>query len=79
MSSFSLQELLHSSRRLVLQLLDFIAEHQVSTGKSDSDNSSNPLNSTISSGHTPLTPYVKSNPKFDTPPNSTENLCILFS
>ena len=41
-------------------------------------NSTNPFNSTISSGHTPLTPYVKSNSKFNTLPNSTENLRILF-
>ena len=38
----------------------------VSTG-----NSTKPLNSTISSGHTPLIVYVKT-------VNSTENLCILF-
>ena len=29
---------------------------------STTGNSTNPLNSAISSGHTPLTPYVKSNP-----------------
>ena len=37
-------------------------------------NSANPLNSTIASGYTLLTPYVKSNPKFNTPPTSIENI-----
>ena len=43
-----------------------------------SGNSTNPLNYTISSGHTTLTTYVKSNPKFHTSPNLSENLCLFF-
>ena len=38
----------------------------------------NPLNFTISSGHTPLNPYVKSNPTLNTPPNLTENLGVFL-
>ena len=38
----------------------------VSRVNSATGNSTNPLNLTISFGHTPLTPYVKSNPKFCT-------------
>ena len=37
-------------------------------------NSTNLINSTIWSGHIPLTPYVKSKPKFNTQTNSTENI-----
>ena len=40
-------------------------------------NSTNPLNSTIYSGHTPLTSHVKTNPKFD-PANWKENLCVIL-
>ena len=40
---------------------------------------SNPLNLTTSSGHTPLSLYVKRNPKFDTPLNPSEHRLELFT
>ena len=36
------------------------------------------FHSTISSGHSPWTPYVKSNPKFVPPLNWTENLHVFL-
>ena len=45
---------------------------------STTDNSFNQLNSTISCEYTLITPYVKSNPKFDPLANSIKNLRVLL-